>query len=146
MTLYYHIPAVPSISSPTEAQRFQTNEQTNITFTCMASGLPAPSLSFQYEGDVLNHTDGVMGIGKMLVDRVQVGTEMMVLNSDDGVYNVTRTLTLFNAVDGDTGNFTCSASVNIPDIGTRMDTVTFELTVLGMYVISVGQDFIIFFK
>ena len=110
----------------------------------MASGLPAPSLSFQYEGDVLNRTDGMMGIGEMLVDRVQVGTEMMVLNSDNSVYDVTRTLTLFNAVDGDTGNFTCSASVNIPDIGMRMDTVTFELTVLGMYVISVGQDFIFF--
>ena len=128
MTLHYHIPAAPSISSPTEAQRFQTNEQTNIAFTCMASGLPAPSLSFQYEGDVLNCTDGVMGIGEMLVDRVQVGTEMMVLNG------VTRILTLFNAVDGDTGNFTCSASANIPDIGTRTDIVTFELTVLGMYV------------
>ena len=97
----------------------------------MATGFPAPSLSFLYEGQLLNRTDGEVGIGISLAERVQVGSEVVTMVNDDGLYVVVRTLTLFNPIDEDTGNFTCTASTDIPGIGIRSDSVTFELTVLS---------------
>ena len=129
---YSSLTASPDISMPTDSQQFTTNEQTNITFTCRASGFPAPSLSFQRGSDPLTRTDGESGIGDTTADRVQVGEEVVSPMVDaDGVYTVTRTLTLFAAQDQDTGSFSCSASTTIPGIGVETDMVSFDLTVLG---------------
>ena len=65
--------------------------------------------------------------GESLAQQVLVGTEEAVLNAE-GIYDVTHTLTLSYAEDGDTGSFTCTA---IPGFGTMMDMVTFSLTVLS---------------
>ena len=97
----------------------------------MATGFPAPSLSILYEGQLLNRTDGEVGIGRPLAERVQVRSEEVVMVDNDGLSVVVRALILFNPVDADTGNFTCIASTDIPGIGMRSDSVTFELTVLG---------------
>ena len=66
--------------------------------------------------------------GESLTLRVLLGMEEAVLNAE-GIYNVTRTLTLSFAEDGDTGSFTCTASATIPGLGTMTDMVTFSLTV-----------------
>ena len=62
------------------------------------------------------------------MDRVQLRSAEMSLVTTTGLYNVTRTLILFAAVDADSGNFSCSASA---DNGVISDTVIFGLTVLG---------------
>ena len=118
--------AVPNISMPTASQQFQTNEMTNITITCTVSGFPAPSISFQRGIEDLTNTASVGSVGQTLAERVQVGMEETMLNVD-GLYVVTRDLTLFHADDGDTGEFTCTASA-----GDRSDKVAFELTVQSM--------------
>ena len=60
---------------------------------------------------------------------VMLGSEASSLNVTTGVYVVTRTLTLFNSVEGDTGNFMCSASANIPGTGVGSTNVSFSLLV-----------------
>ena len=118
------------ILTPMDSQQFSVNEQTDITFTCTASGSPAPSICFMYEGQTLTHIDGrPMSLEESLVDRVMLGNESSSLNVITSLYVVTRTLTLFNSVEGDTGNFMCSASANIPGTGVRSTNVSFSLLV-----------------
>ena len=63
------------------------------------------------------------------MNRVMLGSEASSMNVTTGLYVVTRTLTLFNSVEGDTGNFMCSASANIPGTGVRSTNVSFSLLV-----------------
>ena len=122
--------AAPNISFPMDSQQFTVNEQTDITFMCTTSGSPAPSISFMHEGQNLTHTDGrPMSLGGPLVNRVMLGSETSSLNVTTGLYVVTRTLTLFDSVEGDTGNFMCSASADIPGSGVRSDNVPYRLLV-----------------
>ena len=126
------------MTSPMDFDLFITNEQTDINFTCTASGSPAPTISFMYEGMPLNRTDGrPMSLGGALVGRVMVGSEMASLSSVTGLYTVSQSLTLFDAVDEDSGNFMCSANADIPETGMKIDSVIFNLTVYGkLYVME----------
>ena len=120
----------PTISTPTDSQQFTVNEQADITFTCIASGSPAPTISFIYDGQNLIRTDGrPISLGEPIADRVMLWNESSSLNVSTGLYVVTRTLTLFNSVEGDTGNFLCSASANIPGTGVKSANVSFSLLV-----------------
>ena len=122
--------AAPNISFPLDSQQFTVNEQTDITFTCTASGSPAPTISFIYEGQNLTRIDGrPMSLGGPLVDRVMLGSEAVTRNTMTGLYVVTRNLTLFNAVQEDSVNLHCSASADIPVTGLRFDNVSFSLLV-----------------
>ncbi len=103
---------------------------TNITFTCTAAGSPAPSLSFLRGSEVLNNTAGVGSMGQTLAERVVVGEEEVMADTE-GLHQVTREIFLFYAEDGDSGSFICMASTNIPETGERSDMVTFSLTVLS---------------
>ena len=60
-----------------------------------------------------------------------MGMEETMLNAE-GLYVVTRDLTLFHAEDGDTGTFACTASASISGFGDGLDRVNFDLTVLSM--------------
>ena len=120
----------PNISFPMDSQEFTVNEQTDITFTYTASGSPVPAISFMYEGQNLIRTDGrPMSLGGPLINRVMLGSEASSLNVTTSLYVVTRTLTLFNSVEGDTGNFMSSASANIPGTGVRSANISFSLLV-----------------
>ena len=122
--------AAPNISFPMDSQQFTVNEQTDITFTCIATGSPAPTISFIYEGQALTRIDGrPMSPGELLVNRVMLGSEASSLNVTTSLYVVTRTLTLFDSLEGDTGNFMCSASADIPGTGVRSANISFSLLV-----------------
>ena len=122
--------AAPNISFPMDSQQFTANELTDITFTCIATGSPSPSISFIYESQALTRIDGrPMSPGELLVNRVMLGSEASSLNHSTGLYVVTRSLTLFNSAEGDTGNFMCSASANISGSGVRSANVSFSLLV-----------------
>ena len=120
----------PNISFPMDSQQFTVNEQTDITFMCTASGSPAPTISFIYEGQTLTRTDGrPMSLGGPLVDRVMLGSEAVTRNTMTGLYEVTRNLTLFNATEEDSVNLSCSASADILGTGLKIDNVSFNLLV-----------------
>ena len=127
----------PMIISPMQSEQFIANEQTDITFTCIAFGFPAPSISFIYDGQTLNRTDDRPAlVGVALEGRVKLENEEVSLNVSTGLYEVTRTLTLFNAADDDSGSFLCSASANILGSGEISTNVSFSLLVYGMSKIS----------
>ena len=120
----------PSISFPMDSQQFTVNEQTDITLMCTASGSQAPTISFIYEGQTLTRIDGrPMSLGGPLVDRVMLGSVAVTRNTMTGLYAVTRNLTLFNAVQEDSVNLSCSASADIPGTGLLFDNVSFSLLV-----------------
>ena len=122
----------PNITDPVDSQQFSTNELTNITFNCTALGFPVPSILFSYEEQNLTRTEGRPdGEDLPLVDRVQVGMEEVQLMTSTGLYEVTRTLTLFDADGADSGVFNCSAVADIPEHGVISDSVSFSLTVFG---------------
>ena len=120
----------PNISFPMDSQQFTVNEQTDITFTCTASGSPSPTISFIYEDQALTRINGrPMSPGEPLVDRVMLGSAAVTRNTMTGLYEVTRNLTLFNAVQEDSVNLSCSASADIPGTGLLFDNVSFSLLV-----------------
>ena len=111
-------------------QQFTVNEKTDITFMCTASGSPAPSIFFIYEGQILNHTDvQPKSLEGTLIDRAMLGSETVSMNTLTGLYEVTGNLTLFNAMPNDSLNFVCSASSNIPGTGETLDNTSFSLLV-----------------
>ena len=117
-------------------QQFRVNVTEGFYMTCSASELPSPSISFFRGIEPLDEANGMPGMGMAFTSRAQVGDESMPVLMDDGTLLVTRSLTLFNVVDEDSGNLTCIATNNITDLSvTRMDSVVFELTVQGKYVI-----------
>ena len=124
---------------------FSINEKKDITFICTATGTPVPSISFWREGHVLNYTGGESAtLGKALADRVMLGNEIVSLNSSTHLHVVTQSLTLFNAVDTDSGHYLCLSSADIPGIGLRLENVTFSLTVNGefWYLISTHKYYL----
>ena len=133
MCFYLYV-GTPSIIHPINFTKYSVDEQTNITFTCTTTGTPVPSISFWYNGHVFNHTGGESATyGGALADRVKLGNELVSLNSSTHLYLVTQSLTLFNAVDTDSGNYLCLSSAGIPGIGMRSDSVTFSLIVYGKF-------------
>ena len=133
MLLFVHtnITEAPNIVTPRETEEFTTNEGTDISFTCSATGSPSPSISFMYEGQSLTRTDGrpTQQVGASIVDRVMLGEEMMTINSTTQLYEVTRVFTLFDVAEGDLVNFKCLASADIPATGIRNDSTLFSLLV-----------------
>ncbi len=133
LLLFVHtnITEAPNIVTPRETEEFTTNEGTDISFTCSATGSPSPSISFMYEGQSLTRTDGrpTQQVGASIVDRVMLGEEMMTINNTTQLYVVTRMFTLFDVAEGDSVNFTCLASADIPGTGIRNDSSLLSLLV-----------------
>ncbi len=133
---YVYIVESPIVTSPMNFDTFTTNEQTDNTFTCNATGSPMPIISFFYDGAELIRVQGrPASMEDLLMNRVMLGSPVPLLNPVTGLYEVSRTLTLFNAVDRDSGAFVCSASAAIPGSGMRADSVMFNLTVFGKLLI-----------
>ena len=98
----------------------RVNETMDITISCMATGLPAPTISFWRGSDQLGSSRFMRGIDSA----VMLG---------DGRYQVTAMLILTNATDEDTGTVTCQAINTVEELNqTMMDIATFNLTVNGM--------------
>ena len=120
----------PSITFPTNGQEFFAYEQTDEIFTCMASGYPAPSISFLYKGQLLDNTERIpMSAGEALADRVMLGNETVIMNTLTGLYEVARSLNIFDVMGNDSGDFYCSSLANIPGIGVMFSDVSFSLLV-----------------
>ena len=122
------------IDFPVEGQQLRANMTEDFFMTCSASGIPSPSIFFFRGNESLNDTNGQSGMGMDFTSRVQLGEISMPVLMDDGTLLVTRSLTLTNAVDEDSGNLTCQATNTIIELNeTRMDMVMFELIVQGKY-------------
>ena len=98
---------------------FRVNETMNITFSCIATGLPAP---------IISYLKGNYQLGSSRYNIIR-GTDSTFLLGD-GIYQVMGILILTNATDGDTGNVTCQATNTVTELNqTRMDASTVNLVV-----------------
>ena len=110
------------------------NETNDITITCTASAVPPPTIEFFYNEMILSRTDDEVGIGNEIPMRVQIGEiSNPAVRIDNGNYEVSRTLTLFNARDEPLTGFECRAMNTIVELNNMMpnDTVSFEILVQG---------------
>ena len=107
---------IPNITFPLESNfTYTVNETDPVTFTCSATGIPPPEITWIRNGVPFSNT------------RVTLSNPTMPeLYSTDGV---SRNLTLANTVDADSGTYTCVASNG--NAVTPNDTQDFELFVNG---------------
>ena len=108
------------------------NETEDTVITCTASGVPPPTIQFMRGGTVLDRTGDESTIGSTLAEKVQLQAATSPVPNSDGTFMVSRSLTIFNLEDGDSGNFTCSAVSNVTEVTIPSVQVTFELLVQGM--------------
>ena len=130
--LYYTV--VPSISSPQNGTIVSVNVTNDITVTCTASAVPAPTILFYFEGTLLDRTDGGAGIGDEIPMRVQIGDPSSPTMISDSTYEVSRNMTLFSTRDEPLTGFECTAVNSIIDMDLELtpnDTVEFGFIVQG---------------
>ncbi len=103
---------------------FRVNETENITFTCVAIGLPPPSISF-FNGDQL------LGLPRFIVETQPA--ELL----PNTTFLVTASLTIINATDGDSGDKgICRAVNSVEELNvTKMDEVAIEVVVNGEWLV-----------
>ena len=105
MTLAYRfLPVIPNITFPRDTEfTYTVNETESVVFTCSATGIPPPEISWMRNGVRFNQNN----------TRVTVSDPTMPeLYSTDGgdTYFVSRNLTLDSTMDSDSGTYTCVAS------------------------------------
>ena len=108
------------------------NETEDTVITCTASGVPPPTIQFMRGGTVLDRTGDESTIGSTLAERVQLQLATSPVLNSDGMFMVSRSLTIFNLEDRDSDNFNCSAVSDVTEVTIPSDQVTFELLVQGM--------------
>ena len=122
----------PTISSPEDGTIFFVNVTNDTTITCIASAVPAPDINFFYNGMMLDRTEDETGIGETIPMRVQVEVTSNPVSINNGNYEVSRRLTLFNVRDERLTGFECRAMNNIVELSqTPSDTAAFEFLVQG---------------
>ena len=105
---------------------YTVNESDSVTFECIATGIPAPNIYFNFTS---------------ITSRVQVSVlsspiEVTRLSDGEMVYQVTQTAVITSTVDSDSGVYECIATNDIPG----MDSVQFELIVQGMSRFTLFDD------
>ena len=121
----------PMIETPPEGFTYEVLETNETEFECVATGFPAPTITFSMGSLLLDGIGSESDTG-FIQDRVNLlPPESAPVG--DGTYRVTRRLMVFNAMDGDSGTYTCSVSSTIPALNPMdyMDSRDFELLVLG---------------
>ena len=101
---------------------FRVSETENITVTCVAIGLPPPTISF-FNGDLL------LGPPRFVVETQPA--ELL----PNTTFLVTASLTLINAMDGDSGDEGICRAVNtVEELNeTRVDEVSIVVVVNGKW-------------
>ena len=124
VTILFHTvtPTVTSVYPEVGQMNYTVNERDTVTFECSATGIPTPTITWLGNGMELNNmTDSRVTVG----DPKETDSER---GDGETVSIVTRTLSLINTTDGDSGMYTCMAT---NDADPNNDTEEFELIVQG---------------
>lgn len=102
---------------------YTVNMGEEITFYCVASGIPPPSITWYRNGTELNGAS-------VIINDTSDPTTVMDDNGEIITYYINRTLTLRMSEEGDSGSYECSASNEaIPGY----DSMAFELIVQSKF-------------
>ena len=117
-------PEVISVYPDPSQVNYTVNLGNTATFQCVATGIPAPSITWFRGGVELNASDPRVTFNTpsnpIMVNSTSIA------DSEEMVYQVTRTLTLSMSRDEDSGTYQCRATnAAMPD----NDTMDFELIV-----------------
>ena len=100
---------------------YTVNVNNTATFQCVATGIPAPTITWFRRGVELNASDP-----RVMFNAPSTTMVMSTSITGEMVYQVTRTLTLSMSRDEDSGTYQCRAT-NAAMPG--MDTMNFELII-----------------
>ena len=101
---------------------YTVNENDPVTFTCSATGIPPPEITWMRNGAPFNQSNTRVTLSDPTMPE-------LFSTSGGNIYFVSRNLTLDNTMDDDSGTYTCVASNgNAVD---PTDMQNFELFVRG---------------
>ena len=117
-------PEVTNVYPDLSQMNYTVNEGNTANFSCTATGIPAPSITWLRNGTELNSSDPRVTFNDL-------SSPVSVMN-DDGemVYSVTRTFMLSMSRDEDSGIYECTAS---NEATPGIDTMQFDLIVQSEY-------------
>ena len=105
---------------------YTVNEGDSVIFECVATGIPAPAITWLRDGVVLNTTSD----NRVMLGNVSNPIDFVRMDDGEVISQVTRSLTLADAMDSDSAaTYTCVAS-NAAMPGSVM--MGFSLVVQGM--------------
>jgi len=113
---------VPSILVPPVNFTYFVNETDPVTFTCSATGIPPPQITWMRNGVVFSNTQVTFSDPTM---------PELYLTDGGNIFFVSRNLTLDSTMDADSGTYTCLAFNG--NAVTPSVTHDFELFVNGMH-------------
>ena len=105
--LYTVSPMVTSVYPFSSQMNYTVNMTNEVTFECVATGIPPPSITWYRNGTELDSNDTCVTF-------------------KDLIFEITRTLTLVMTEDGDSGIYKCRAS---NEATPGEDSMAFELIV-----------------
>ena len=111
-------PAPAMINDPGMDSSVSVIETADISLSCTARGVPAPTITWSRDGVNLSGTE----------NRITISFPMESTNDSTGFINVTSTLTVTDSMRSDANNYTCVASNTVQN-STQQDERTFTLTV-----------------
>ena len=114
-----------------EEEVYTVNETESVTFTCTAVGIPAPDITFFRGNTKLDGTGG-----DELNARVTLQDQTMPIDYTNSMgevlMQVSRSITIADTMDSDSGTYTCQAS-NDGEM-TSDDMQDFELVIQGVFI------------
>ena len=132
---------VPEIVFSAPVGGYVVNETFAVTFMCNATGIPPPTIQWYRDQTLLSGTMGSDFSGTDLNSRVVVDEPTIESSLGEEVSTVSRSLTVMNAMDGDTGTYRCEATNEAMG---GMDMENFELFVQGMIWYKCRYNFVPF--
>ena len=122
MLSYTVSPMVTSVYAEPTQMSYTVNMTDEVTFECVATGIPPPSITWYRNGTELDSTDTSVTFN----DTFEVVTVMDSDHEGEITYEVTRTFILDMTEDGDSGIYECRAS---NEATPGEDSMEFELIV-----------------
>ena len=122
-TLSIASPVVTIVYTDPTQTSYTVNIDDSVTFQCVATGIPPPTITWYRNGTELNSSNSRVTFGTHYVS-----TELDI--DEEIAYSVNRTLTLWMSKDEDSGMYECKAR-NEAILGE--DSVEFELIVQSKF-------------
>ena len=123
-------PVIPNITFPVDdGFTYTVNEGDPVTFTCSATGIPPPEISWMRNGAPFDQSNTQVTLSDPTMPE-------LFSTGGGNIYFVSRNLTLDNTIDADSGTYTCVVS-NGNGVDPT-DVQNFELFVRGEACLSLS--------